>query len=202
MQRTAVTVADVREAKKWLLKHGLLLTHDSRLPNVVSLITGETFTSSWWSHPLSSEVYAALQQLASDPDVTVAKLLRGKDTFVHRRLWNALSSVGAAREEWQMRRLPSSASELLRGVDAAHQVQAAGDPAKALLTRLLVAHGGQVHTDAGRHELRLCDWGAWAAANAVTRSMRPEAARAHLDKVTLAFGAPLDALPWHRRRRR
>ena len=81
-----------------LRKAGLILTQDKVLPSVVSIVTGATPRGSWWSHPKGRQVFAVLTQLADDEDVVLTKLLDGKDTFVHRRLWPALLAVGSARE--------------------------------------------------------------------------------------------------------
>src|SRR5947207_13341485 len=82
---------DVLEA---LARHGLLLlASDSLFPSVVSLIAGEQVRGSWWGHPLGHTIFRIASELDDHPDVLSCKLLAGKVTFVHRRLWPELQAV-------------------------------------------------------------------------------------------------------------
>jgi len=72
-----------------LSQHGLLLKQDKQLPNVVTILTGEKLSTSWWSHPKGKLIFNVLRELEDHPDVLVAKLIAGKDTLIHRRLWPA-----------------------------------------------------------------------------------------------------------------
>lgn len=80
---------------------------------MVGILTGESLSTSWWSHPRGRLVFAVLSQLADHPDVLFAKLLYRKDTLIHRRLWPAVLAVGLAREPWQTRGLSDDAKRLL-----------------------------------------------------------------------------------------
>ena len=44
----------------------------------------------WWAHPRSHEIFAVLNELADSPEVARLRLIHGKITFVHRRIWPAL----------------------------------------------------------------------------------------------------------------
>ena len=79
-----------------LENHGLLLLQDKTVMSVAGLITGESLTKSWWSHPRSHEIFRCVQQLSDHPDVLTARLIARKVTFVHRRLWPAFLSVATA----------------------------------------------------------------------------------------------------------
>ena len=86
-----VRVVDVRAA---LLEHGLLLeSARGPIPNVAELVAGERISGSWWSHPASHAIFAAINDLADSPDVVRLRLVNGKVTFVHRRVWPALVRV-------------------------------------------------------------------------------------------------------------
>ncbi|MEO6711571.1 MAG: hypothetical protein ABI054_05185 [Planctomycetota bacterium] len=139
---------------------GFLLQTDPKLPSAVGLVAGSPIAGSWWSHPRGREIYALLGELSEHEDVLSLKLLDGKVTFVHRRLWPAVVSVGSAREAWQMRKLNKPARELLARVDDEGEVQAQGAAAKQLELRLLM-HSGQVHTEKGAHALVLMSWPRW-----------------------------------------
>lgn len=139
---------------------GLLLKTDLRLPNVCAMVAGEPVSGSWWSHPKSHEIFQVLCRLSEHPDVLVTKLVSGKDTFVHRRLWPCVLSIGLAREPWQMRPLSVEDRDLLARVDREGDLVTMGRAAAALEKALLV-HGEQVHTDAGSHGKRLRSWRRW-----------------------------------------
>ena len=175
---------------------GLLLQQDKTLPSVVGLITGEALRTSWWSHPRGRTIFAVLSELADRRDVLFTKLLRGKSTLVHRRLWPALLAVGAARDRWQLDRLSTGARRVLRAVDRDEgPVRATGAFASELESRLLVV-ARQIHTDEGRHELVLQGWRAWAAAVKCRRVRSVPSAKRALELAASRLGATADALPW------
>ena len=77
-----------------LVEHGMLLqSARGPLPNVAELVAGEPITGSWWGHPKGRAIFAELQLLDDSPDVVRLRLINGKVTFVHRRLWPALVRI-------------------------------------------------------------------------------------------------------------
>ncbi|HKF44270.1 MAG TPA: hypothetical protein VKG01_14300 [Thermoanaerobaculia bacterium] len=173
---------------------GLLLVQDKTLPNVVTIVTGDRVAGSWWSHPKGRLVFAVVSRLEDHPDVVFTKLVNGKVTLVHRRLWPALAAVGSAREPWQLDGLSAAARRLLGKVDRSGEVRVAGAPVKELERKLLV-HSEQVHTESGRHETRIEPWSAWARRVGI-EPLRSAAGRQLLEKASAAIGAPSTALPW------
>jgi len=74
-----------------LVEHGVLLeSAKGPVPNVAELVVGAPITGSWWAHPDSHAVFAEINALADHPDVVRTRLLNGKVTLVHRRVWPAL----------------------------------------------------------------------------------------------------------------
>jgi hypothetical protein len=72
-------------------EHGMLLqSARGPLPSVAELIAGEPIRGSWWRHPASHAIFDALNTLAESPDVVRTRLVDGKVTLIHRRLWPAL----------------------------------------------------------------------------------------------------------------
>lgn len=158
MTKRVVGLDDVTRA---LAADGLLLLQDATARSLATMVAGDVVKGSWWSHPKANEMFAianALEDIsANEKRIKTAKLIDGKVTFVHERLWSALAAVGRAREPWQLAKLTSDARTLLAKVDGAGETRAKGPAAKLLETRLLVdAH--QVHTDKGRHETELRAW--------------------------------------------
>jgi hypothetical protein len=77
-----------------LIEHGLLLqSARGPIPNVAELVAGEPIKGSWWAHPLSHAIFEVLNELDASPDVIRMKLVNGKVTLVHRRVWPALVRV-------------------------------------------------------------------------------------------------------------
>ena len=168
MARPEKTDRSVRIVREALAARGLLLEADARWSSVAALVAGEPIRGSWWGHPCGSLIYWVLEDLDAAHEVLRAKLIRGKVTLVHRRLWPSLVAVGAAGEAWQTRGLSPAARSLLARARRAGPLRLdhvsrwsfprrIGDVARELERRLLV-HAREVHTESGRHAKVLEDW--------------------------------------------
>lgn len=180
--------------RKALKDFGVLLLQDQTLPSIVGLFCGRRVSSSWWSLPEAQDIFLCLQSL--EPKTSVAtRLIKRKVTYVHRRLWSALVTVGAAREPWQMRALSSEAKRLLAKTAAGESPLAHGPTSRELQERLLVvAH--EVHTSTGRHETQLEDWGRWAERMRIEPLASTDEARRQLEAAAVRLGASVATLPW------
>jgi hypothetical protein len=86
----------VLEVKAVLAERGMLLeSARGPIPNVAELIAGEPISGSWWSHPASHAIFAAINAVADSPDIVRLRLVGGKVTLVHRRVWPSLVRVSA-----------------------------------------------------------------------------------------------------------
>jgi len=180
---------------------GLLLVQDRSFPNVVSLVTGETLRGSWWAHPRCHEIFRCLTAVAEASDVLVTKLIQGKVTFVHRRLWKAVLSAAMARDPWQVEGLSPTAAILLEQVERDGTAQASGPESAELEQRLLV-HGDQIHTESEKHKTRLETWPAWSLRSGCVPGGPAELGRSDLERTVRDLGLPLDGLPWRAHNRR
>ena len=63
------------------------------LPNLAEWIAGEPIRGSWWGHPRGHEIFAVLTRLHASGDVVATRLVMGRITLVHRRVWPALVRV-------------------------------------------------------------------------------------------------------------
>ena len=80
-----------RQALAFIRKHGVVLeAAQGPVPSLVEAIAGEPVRGSWWSHQKSHEIFAVTRAIRDSDDVLVCRLVKGKITFVHRRLWPAL----------------------------------------------------------------------------------------------------------------
>jgi hypothetical protein len=78
----------------WVRREGIVLeSARGPLPNLAEFVAGEPITGSWWSHPASHDIYAAIQQVRDSPVVVATRLVNGKVTLIHRRLWSALARL-------------------------------------------------------------------------------------------------------------
>lgn len=156
-----------------LKEFGLLLETDTKLPSVAGQVAGEPIRGSWWAHPRSHQIFAVLQKVADHKDVLSARLISGKVTFVHRKLWPDILSVGTAREAWQLRGLTPAARMLLKMIDQHRELRSdqlewpakvksvkPGQAARELEKRLLI-HTREFHTESGGHAKLLETWGHW-----------------------------------------
>jgi len=75
----------------FVARHGVVLASaNGPVPSLAEAVAGEPIRGSWWSHPKGSAIFAALGAVDDSPDVLSFRLVDGKVTFVHRRLWPAL----------------------------------------------------------------------------------------------------------------
>ena len=80
-----------RQALAFIRRHGVVLeAAHGPVPSLAEAIAGEPVRGSWWSHPKSQEIFAVTRAIRDSDDVLVCRLIKGKVTFVHRRLWPAL----------------------------------------------------------------------------------------------------------------
>lgn len=76
---------------RFVEQHGIVLASaKGPVPSVAEAVAGEPIRGSWWSHAKGKAIFAALNEIDDSPDIRCFKLVAGKVTFVHRRLWPAL----------------------------------------------------------------------------------------------------------------
>jgi hypothetical protein len=170
---------------------GLLLVSDARRPSLATMIAGGPIHGSWWAHPASQTIFAVLKDLSNHRDVLVVKLIEGKNTLVHRRIWPDLVAIAVSGEPWQFDRLSQPARRLYDRVIHVGVVEATGPLTLELEARLLV-RGEQFHSPLGAHRKRLEDWKRWAAANQIKFS----AIDVHDAKLTLQVLCLEAQFPW------
>lgn len=80
-----------RRALSLVEKAGVLL-ESGRGPvqALADVIAGAPIANEWRDHPEATLIAGILRAVRASPDVLVCKLVQGRPTFVHRRLWTAL----------------------------------------------------------------------------------------------------------------
>lgn len=85
---------EARRAIAFVRDHGVVLESAAGpVPSLAETIVGAPIRGSWWGHPRSHEIFAATRAVRGSKDVLVCRLVDGKVTYVHRRLWAALVRV-------------------------------------------------------------------------------------------------------------
>ena len=80
---------------KFVEKHGVVLASaKGPIPNVAEAVAGEPIVGSWWAHKKGKAIFAALCEIDDSPHVRCFKLVDGKVTFAHRKVWPALVRLG------------------------------------------------------------------------------------------------------------
>ena len=94
------------EALAFVRAHGVVLESAAGpVPSLAAEIAGESVRGTWWSHPRSHEIFRVTRAVRDSPDVLVCRLVAGKITFVHRRLWRALVAAAASFEPARLARV-------------------------------------------------------------------------------------------------
>lgn len=77
-------------------REGLVLqAARGRVPSLAEFVAGERIQGSWWGHPKGREIFRAAGHVIESGEVLVCRLVDGKITYVHRRLWPALVRLAA-----------------------------------------------------------------------------------------------------------
>lgn len=75
------------------------------VPSLAATIAGEPLGGSWLSHPKRQEIFNVTRAVRDADDVLVCRLIKGKITFVHSRLWTALVRVAGRFPAGQLSRV-------------------------------------------------------------------------------------------------
>ena len=79
------------QALAFVESHGVVLVSaQGPAARLVDAIAGEPVRGSWWGHPRGKEIFRVLSAVQASQDILACRLLGGKVTLVHRRLWPAL----------------------------------------------------------------------------------------------------------------
>jgi len=80
-----------RDALAFVRDHGVVLV-SAKGParNLVEAIAGAPVKGSWWGHPDGKRIFSILTAVTESKEVLLCRLIDGKLTLVHRRLWPAL----------------------------------------------------------------------------------------------------------------
>ena len=107
------------ESLAFIKRHGIVLESAQVVGtrNLADAFLGARRPGSWWGHSKGKQFFAITRRIRRHPEVLVCRLIGGKVTYVHRRLWPALIRL---RDTIGPRRL--AAIREVHGDSGAHHV--------------------------------------------------------------------------------
>jgi hypothetical protein len=85
-----------KQAVAFVKRHGVVLqAARGPVPSLAEAIAGGPIRGGWWGHPKGQEIFRLSEAVCESPEVLVCKLVGGKVTYIHRRLWPALVKLAA-----------------------------------------------------------------------------------------------------------
>ena len=83
-----------KQAIAWIKKCGIAVeSAHASVPSLADLVAGAPIRGSWWAHPKGKDIFRLSRAIRRSPDILVCRLVDGKITYVHRRMWPALVSL-------------------------------------------------------------------------------------------------------------
>ncbi|HEY3219904.1 MAG TPA: hypothetical protein VGJ80_04165 [Gemmatimonadales bacterium] len=80
-----------RSALAFVKRQGIVLeSARGPVPNLADAVVGRRIRGSWWGHAKGKQIFSLTRAVRDSADVLVCRLVGGKITYVHRRLWPAL----------------------------------------------------------------------------------------------------------------
>ena len=85
---------NAKQALAWVKECGIAVeSARASVPSLAQVVAGEPLRGSWWAHPKGNDIFLLSRAIRSSPDVLVCRLVDGKITYIHRRLWPALVTL-------------------------------------------------------------------------------------------------------------
>lgn len=89
----------LEEALAFIETEGIVLeSAHGRVATFADVVAGERVTR-WWGHPKGRLIFALTRAIRDSPEVLTCRLVDGKVTYVHRRLWPALVKLSGEFEK-------------------------------------------------------------------------------------------------------
>ena len=82
---------NTQQAVAWVKECGIAVeSARAGVPSLAQVVVGKALKGSWWADPKGNEIFLLSRAIRSSPEVLVCRLVDGKITYIHRRLWPAL----------------------------------------------------------------------------------------------------------------
>jgi hypothetical protein len=108
------------DALRFVERHGVVLesARHIRVPSLAEAVAGAPIRGTWWSHPKGKAIFAATRAVREAPDVLVCRVVDGKISFAHERVWPALVKLAAEFPRKDLARIRETHTE-----SGAHRVE-------------------------------------------------------------------------------
>ena len=81
----------LEEALEFIDFHGIVLeSAKGPVSNLADTVAGERIKGSYWGHPKGNEIFMLTRAIRSSEGIIICRLIEGKVTYVHQRLWPAI----------------------------------------------------------------------------------------------------------------
>lgn len=102
------------EALAFVERHGIVLeaARHGAIVSLIDAVAAAPVRGNWWAHPQGRTMFALTRAVRAAPDVLVCRLVDGRISFVHQRLWPALARLAG--------RFPPERLARLHEVHSAH----------------------------------------------------------------------------------
>jgi hypothetical protein len=95
-----------KEGLAFVERYGVVLqAARGPVPNLAEAVAGAPIRGSWWGHPKGHEIFRVADSISESDQVLVCKLVEGKVTYVHRRLWPALVKLASRFQKGQLAKI-------------------------------------------------------------------------------------------------
>jgi len=92
-----------KQGLAFVKRHGVVLqAARGPAPSLAEAVAGGPIRGSWWGHTKGHEIFRVAEAVSESPDILVCKLISGKVTYVHRRLWPALVRLASRFQKAQL----------------------------------------------------------------------------------------------------
>ena len=95
----------LRDSTRGAAHPSVRLSAQGPVPRLVETIAGEALVGNWWSHPRANSIYNTFSEVQASDQVLVCRLVNGKVTLVHRRLWASLARLAGRFAPRQVARI-------------------------------------------------------------------------------------------------
>src|SRR6266542_1330401 len=130
------------QALRFIARHGIVLeSARGPVPSLLEAALGRRPRGGWWGDPAGKTFFWLTRAVRAHRDVLVCRLVSGKITYVHRRLWPAVARL--------QRRLTAKA---LAAIDEIHTARGAHrtrlTPFRSRMPRGVIVAGSRLTGDA------------------------------------------------------
>ena len=110
----------VTDALGFVERHGVVLesARHAKIPSLAEAIAGEPIRGSWWSNANGKAIFRLTRAVRESDDVLVCRLIEGKVSFAHARVWPALVRLADRFERTRLARIRE-----VHSASGAHRVE-------------------------------------------------------------------------------